>query len=266
MDANLLTQSTDLVRKAVAADEAGDVSRAKELYLLALEGLVRCHAYEKLPANRAILKHRIETYMTRVETLKAALDPSPSLTLPSSPSDPPVVLPNVPLQSPSPTAPIFSSPPSAPRTIRLAGETGWDLEKIFAPYARGAARVTLEDPHLSLPHQLRNLVRFCEMLCVINDCHEFLLITRDKDPEFEAGLLELQKSMAHLGRTFSWQYSASLHDRCVRFSNGWKLVLGRGLDMWEKPASAGSSKYYVGSFDLRLRTTRPCEIIALPDQ
>lgn len=43
----------------------------------------------------------------------------------------------------------------------------------------------------------------------------------------------------------------NLHDRLIRCSNGWRISLGRGLDIYQKPAG----KYVLGSCDLDLR---PC--------
>jgi len=28
-----------------------------------------------------------------------------------------------------------------------------------------------------------------------------------------------------------------LHDRCIEMNNGWKIILGRGLDIWQKTNS-----------------------------
>ncbi len=45
--------------------------------------------------------------------------------------------------------------------------------------------------------------------------------------------------------------SAQLHDRIIRCSNGWRISVGRGLDIYQRPAG----KYVLGACDLDLR---PC--------
>ncbi len=57
------------------------------------------------------------------------------------------------------------------------------------------------------------------------------------------------------------QFSDSLHDRCLRLSNGWRIVLGRGLDIWQKPPNAG--KYFLGASEMALRKTLECDVIYL---
>ncbi len=61
------------------------------------------------------------------------------------------------------------------------------------------------------------------------------------------------------GQALSWRFSETLHDRALRLSNGWKIVLGRGLDIWLRPP-AGFSKYYIGATDQSLRRTAECEL------
>ncbi len=66
------------------------------------------------------------------------------------------------------------------------------------------------------------------------------------------------------GMKLSWKFSDSLHDRCLRLSHGWRIVLGRGLDIWQKPAGAG--KYWVGVSEPALRKCLECEVIYLRDE
>ena len=156
--------------------------------------------------------------------------------------------------------------PLEPQTLSLRdGETGWTYERIFGPYLAGAVRITIEDPYLSNAHQLRNLTRLAELICRVNDCYELLIVTRrQRDSIQDAALDELRGSLKDLGITMAWKFSETLHDRCVRLSNGWKVVLGRGLDLWQKPADV-SLKYFVGAFDMGHRKTRESEIHILKE-
>ena len=65
------------------------------------------------------------------------------------------------------------------------------------------------------------------------------LITERSEPE------EFARKQAHFldniaavapaaGIRFSWETNPDLHDRSIITDNGWKIVLGRGLDIFER--------------------------------
>ncbi len=293
MSEDLLKKGLQLLKLATEFDGAGQTQQAVSHYLLALDVLVKCHGYEKLDANRALLKEKISLYMNRVEVLKASLRPpsSPSPlssavssvdALPSPPSDP--VLP------PVPTKPIDLALPTVPTTVptrRTSVESrgaaaevlieksiaitfnqmGVSYAGLFGPYLKGSVRVTIEDPFLSAAHQMRNLVALVELILVVNDAYEILVITKNGGESHMAALEELRNSLRDVGRgvVLSWRFSDTLHDRSIRLSNGWKIVLGRGLDIWQKPA-AGLTKNYIGVTEQTLRRAQECEIHFLKDK
>ena len=45
---------------------------------------------------------------------------------------------------------------------------------------------------------------------------------------------ELADSLETLGIKLKYSFSETLHDRCIDMNNGWKIILGRGLDIWQK--------------------------------
>ncbi len=214
----LLKKGLALLKQATDHDAAGQAEKAVSLYLLALDALIKVHGYEKLDINRALLKDKISLYMGRVEVLKASLAPPPTAaasraasspaldlsSLPSPPRDP--VLPPVPSSAPAvggghrresaPAAVFAAGPPTQEKTVSLAqGQAGVSYASLFGPFLAGAVRVTLEDPFLSAPHQLRNLVAFVEAVCAVNDCYEILIVTRSGGDAQVAALEELRKSL-----------------------------------------------------------------------
>ena len=44
----------------------------------------------------------------------------------------------------------------------------------------------------------------------------------------------LQDSLSAIGIDFTYQFDDAIHDRCIRIDNNWKIILGRGLDIWNK--------------------------------
>ncbi|MEZ5055513.1 MAG: MIT C-terminal domain-containing protein [Saprospiraceae bacterium] len=44
-----------------------------------------------------------------------------------------------------------------------------------------------------------------------------------------------QKHWNHLGIIlFSYEFNENIHDRSINLDNGWKIILGRGLDIFSK--------------------------------
>ena len=81
------------------------------------------------------------------------------------------------------------------------------------------------------------------------------LITKfDSDVERSESLQKLEsvkQSLLDYGVTLTVEERASLHDRQVRLSNGWVIKIGRGFDIYQKPADW----FQIGVNDMELR---PC--------
>ncbi len=54
----------------------------------------------------------------------------------------------------------------------------------------------------------------------------------DKPDEQEDFLSQIKRHASDLGIRLSWNYSDGIHDRFIRTNTGWKIVLGRGLDIF----------------------------------
>ena len=139
------------------------------------------------------------------------------------------------------------------RTIEIPEDsTGFSYDTLFHAYIQTAARVVIRDPYVRRPHQIHNLVRFCE-LCIHHQIKQIELVTGQDSPPGDqaANLEELRKSLAAAGIAFSYTFDSALHDRDVSFSNGWIVRLGRGLDMYKR--CEGS--FVLGVHDMALRKT-----------
>ncbi len=139
-------------------------------------------------------------------------------------------------------------------TIRY-GSTGFTYETIFGPYLAGAKVVKIEDPYIRSHHQIQNLSRFAELLVRSGTLRHLHLLTGFDDQAQQAEATEkfcqLRESLAPYGIDFTWEFDEAIHDREIRFDNGWVVKIGRGLDFYQKP----ENWYCVGSSDLNLR---PC--------
>ncbi|NWQ94498.1 MITD1 protein, partial [Burhinus bistriatus] len=138
--------------------------------------------------------------------------------------------------------------------------TGFGYEKLFQEYLTEiVSEVWVEDPYIRRVHQasgysLYNFLRFCEMLvkgpCKVKTIH--LLTSYDEGSgksEQISGLEEIQQSLRNYGVTLNIALSSSIHDREIRFNNGWMIKIGRGLDYFKKPQGRFSIGYC--DFDLR---------------
>ncbi|XP_021491697.1 MIT domain-containing protein 1 isoform X3 [Meriones unguiculatus] len=135
--------------------------------------------------------------------------------------------------------------------------TGFSYESLFKEYLHETVtEVWIEDPYIRQTHQLYNFLRFCEMLikkpCKVRTIH--LLTSGDEgfgNTQQSSGLEEIKQSLRSHGVLLQVSYSSSIHDREIRFNNGWMIKIGRGLDYFKKP----QGRFSLGYCDLDLR---PC--------
>ncbi|KAM5252660.1 MIT domain-containing protein 1 isoform 2-T2 [Hipposideros larvatus] len=133
--------------------------------------------------------------------------------------------------------------------------TGFSYESLFQEYLNETVtEVWIEDPYIRHTHQLYNFLRFCELLikrpCKVKTIH--LLTSLDegfRKQQQISGLEEIKESLGNHGVLLELEYSSSIHDREIRFNNGWMIKIGRGLDYFKKPQGHFSLGYC--DFDLR---------------
>lgn len=121
-------------------------------------------------------------------------------------------------------------------------QKGVSFDKLFGPYMTGASKITITDPYLRLFHQQRNLMELLET------------ISKNSSPESEAAVhvltaedefngdkqgenfQKMAEACASIGLRFTWEYdkSGTKHDRDITTDHGWKIVLSRGLDVFQR--------------------------------
>ena len=122
-------------------------------------------------------------------------------------------------------------------TFRM-GQTGVSYEKLFASYMANANEITVEDPYIRAPWQIKNFMEFALMLINTRpvDDLKLNLITNEEDdklPELIDRLDDIKDDLATYGIDFEYKFR-DFHDRCIKTDTGWTISLGRGLDMFEK--------------------------------
>lgn len=94
------------------------------------------------------------------------------------------------------------------------------------------------DPYVRLPYQLRNFMEFAKLLSEKKDPETELklhLVTNNNEEYIEGAKDAFEQmiySLETIGIQFSYEFNDEVHDRSITMDNGWKIVLGRGLDIW----------------------------------
>lgn len=130
-------------------------------------------------------------------------------------------------------------------------QRGVSYETLLMPYLRGATDITIVDPYIRLPHQGRNLVDLLALLAADKDLADEITVTlvtkEDRSEHAQQHLLmlkDIQDSAATVGIQFTVSWDETIHDRSIRTDHGWKLLLGRGLDIFQK---GSGSQFDLGS-------------------
>ncbi|MEB8388416.1 BREX system Lon protease-like protein BrxL [Rhodobacteraceae bacterium KMM 6894] len=122
---------------------------------------------------------------------------------------------------------------------------GVSFDKLFGPYTDGASRIMVTDPYVRYYYQIKNMMEFVEMIIrrkAPEDQVSIHLVTGANDGEIQKQreLLEsITEACIGSGVDFTWAFdtSGTAHARDVVTDTGWKIVLDRGLDMFQPPLS-----------------------------
>ena len=137
------------------------------------------------------------------------------------------------------------------------GQRGVSYVKLFRPYLVGASSIKVIDPYIRYDYQIHNLMNFCEGLIPPTQGNlQLSLVTAANSSEEEvqvtAKLEELKDSLIQDRIDFTYFFDKTLHDRWIEADTGWRIILGRGLDLFQKPAG----KFSLGFMD---QTKRRCK-------
>ena len=139
-------------------------------------------------------------------------------------------------------APTTPSGPQPGHVTFVENQKGVSFDALFGPWLDGASEITLTDPYIRVYHQMRNLMEFLEMVALRKPDGEdvrFTLVTAPgpEDLERQADYLEqIRDGIAPLGVEFSWKFdgTGTIHARHLVTNTGWKILLDRGLDVFQR--------------------------------
>lgn len=140
-------------------------------------------------------------------------------------------------------------------------------DRLFGHYLEGATEIQIQDPYIRMPHQFRNFMELCSLIYKKNSDAEKITIhlTTWNDPDYQKNSIdafeEMKESLEELNIELNYVFKESAHDRHISLNNGWKILLGRGLDMWQK----SNSRYDLSEILQEKRKCREFDVVVLQE-
>ncbi|SFF42574.1 BREX system Lon protease-like protein BrxL [Flavobacterium xueshanense] len=141
-------------------------------------------------------------------------------------------------------------------------QTGISYDKLFGAYLIGATDIKVIDPYVRLPYQLRNFMELARLISEKKDPEAEVrlhLVTSNNEDYIEGAkdaFEQMTYSLESIGILFSYEFDDFIHDRSIELDNGWKVILGRGLDIWQKTGGW----YDINEYIQEKRICKACEI------
>jgi ATP-dependent Lon protease len=132
--------------------------------------------------------------------------------------------------------------PEVKNVVIKENQKGVSYHRLFAAYLKGAKEIHLTDPYLRKLHQVKNLKEFCEMLYRIKPVGDEirLKVFTNAEPgekqEADSYLIQVQNNLQGTGINMDYviEPTEAQHDRYLETDTGWKIILGRGLDIFQR--------------------------------
>lgn len=146
-------------------------------------------------------------------------------------------------------------------------QTGISYENLLGAYLENSTDIKVIDPYVRLPYQLRNFMEFAKLVSEKKDTDvevKLHLVTCNSEDFIEGAkdaFAQMTYSLETIGILFTYEFNDNIHNRSIISDNGWKIVLGRGLDIWQKTGGW----YDVNEYIQEKRLCKACELTYLKD-
>ena len=147
-------------------------------------------------------------------------------------------------------------------------QTGISYDLLFGAYLLGATDFKVIDPYVRLPYQHRNFMELAKLISEKKDPEtevKLHLVTSNNEDYIEGAkdaFEQMTYSLESIGIIFTYEFDENIHDRSINMDNGWKIVLGRGLDIWQKTGGW----YDVNEYIQEKRLCKACEVTFVDDK
>lgn len=145
----------------------------------------------------------------------------------------------------------------------LENQKGASFDKLFGPYLQDARDIIITDPYIRLFYQIRNFMEFIETVVKHKPQGEVvsvkLITIADefrKDQQVES-FEKIKASCVSVGIDFAWEFDSTgtIHARHIVTDTGWKILLDRGLDIFQQYEMKDTF-----ALANRLQEYRPCKM------
>ncbi|WP_028584966.1 BREX system Lon protease-like protein BrxL [Desulfogranum mediterraneum] len=149
-------------------------------------------------------------------------------------------------------------------------QKGISFDDLFGPYLNGATDIVVTDAYIRKFHQARNLMEFLEtVVSNKSDDEEVLVKLITIEDEFcseqqKEYLMKIQENVWSAGINFSWEFDEgrTIHARHIVTNSGWKILLDRGLDIFQH--FDGKDAFSLASKLQRYRLCKKFEVTIVP--
>ena len=139
-------------------------------------------------------------------------------------------------------------------------QIGVTFEKLFGRLFNGVKNIVITDPYIRNFYQAVNLMELLEVVDKAKSETDIvtveLITSADEYNEQiqRKNLNTIRESCLQMGIEFSYQFDSSIHARSIVTDTGWKILLDRGLDIFQNCERKDAFQ-----FTTRLQKYRPCK-------
>jgi ATP-dependent Lon protease len=145
---------------------------------------------------------------------------------------------------------------------------GYSYRHLFAAHLAKARKITIYDPYIRTFWQIRNCFEFLQLVNALTaegeEVHVELVTQSDQElcVQQDENLNRLVATMEGSKVVFSFDYDnrSTFHARNIQTDTGWKILLDRGLDIFQRYDTNALS---LAAADQTERLTKGCEITYL---
>lgn len=121
-------------------------------------------------------------------------------------------------------------------------QRGVSFDRLFGAYLEGARSITITDPYIRQFFQARNLMELLETITKHKnkdiEVAVHLITSQDDYPNSQQQeyLKQIAESCPSVGIHFTWELESgsAIHARHIVTDHGWKILLDRGLDIFQR--------------------------------
>ncbi len=151
----------------------------------------------------------------------------------------------VPIQATAPQAAVqtvLANTPDEGHVEFQENQKGVSFERLFSAHVNGAKKLAIIDPYIRVFHQTRAIMEFAELLISLKAEEDIIELSLSTVEDEERGeqqkqyLNQIVDALRPAGIEFTWEFVPpySVHGRSITTDTGWKIVLDRGLDIYQR--------------------------------